>query len=181
MKSDPERERGILSTKDRQYFSQGAGIEAKSSAERVARARIRKRVYNAILDFKILIDEMEERDRKTVFSDLPDDGDLHQGIVSELEFIYLALKEQNLDFDEYLEEAVENAEKKIARKESDKRVEVDVDFTVQTNLVFEESRDISDYSDEEIGELLMNGEIDGEDAYYSLLERYGDTSDREIV
>lgn len=39
MASDGERERGILSTKDRNYLGSGAGIAPKSSAERVARAR----------------------------------------------------------------------------------------------------------------------------------------------
>lgn len=181
MESDGERERGILSTKDRNYLGSGAGIAPKSSAERVARARIRKRLYSSYLDFRLLVNELEERDRKSVFEELPDDRDLHRGIIAALEFTYLALKEQNLDFKDYLEEAVTNAEEKLARKESENRVEVDVEFNVETRLVLDETRDISEYSDAEIGELLMNGEIDGEIAAHLLQERHSDGKSRDIA
>jgi len=177
----PERERGILSTKDRNYLSDRAGITPKSSAERVARSRIRKRLYNAFLDFSLLLDELEERDRQNVFEDLPDDQKLHQGIIAALEFMYLGLKERNLKFGDYLEEAVTNAETKLARKESENRVDVDVEFNVETRLVLDETRDISEYSDEEIGELLMNGEIDGEFAAHLLQERHDDGESRDIA
>ncbi|GAB7009188.1 hypothetical protein [Halorubrum trueperi] len=181
MDSSSERERGVLSTKDRNYLRDGAGIAPKSSAERVTRSRIRKRLYSAYLDFKLLNNELEERDRKTVFEDLPDDRDLHRGITAALEFTYLALKEQNLDFKDYLEEAIANAEEKLARKESENRVEVDVELNVETRLVLDEARDISEYSDEEIGELLMNGEIDGKLAAHLLQERHSDGEGRDIA
>lgn len=181
MATDGERERGILSTKDRNYLGSGAGIAPKSSAERVARSRIRKRLYNAYMDFRLINSELEDRDRRSVFEGLPDARDFHRGIIAALEFTYLALKEQNLDFKDYLEEAVKNAEEKLARKESENRVEVDVEFNVETRLVLDETRDISEYSDEEIGELLMNGEIDGEIAADLLQERHSDGKSRDVA
>lgn len=172
MATDPERERGILSTKDRQFLLDEAGIKPKSSAERVARSRIRDRISNALLDFSLIATELEDRDKKRVFENLPRDRDLRHSIVALIEFVYLGVKECGEDFGDLLTEAVKKAEKKRASVDDGRAVEVDVTFDVETKLVLESTAgDLEKYSEKELAELVVNDELSGNELYQELQRR----------
>lgn len=63
----PDRDRGILSTDDRDYLSGRKNLT--SGGERNTRGRIRKRVRNGLYDFEYLINEIEERDVTQIVTD----------------------------------------------------------------------------------------------------------------
>lgn len=56
----PDRQRGILTTDDRDYLAGRKSLQ--SDSERNARKRIRDRVRNSLYDFESLAAELEERD-----------------------------------------------------------------------------------------------------------------------
>lgn len=63
-----ERERGILSQRDRGYLLGVADIDPGTPHERNVRREIRQRIENSLLDFSLLIEYLEERDREQVFN-----------------------------------------------------------------------------------------------------------------
>lgn len=63
-----ERERGILSRRDREYLLGESDIRQGTQHERDVRSDIRSRIQNALLDFHLLVEHLEERDREQVFS-----------------------------------------------------------------------------------------------------------------
>ena len=165
MVSDSERGRGVLSKKDRAFLFDAGSEEIKSSNGRVTRSRIRERIYDSVLDFKIIQNEVETRDRETVFEDYSEDRDLQRGVTAALMFLYQAIEEQGEEFEEVLTPAIERAEQRVTQDDvgDDVNIEVDVDFTVETKLVISDP-DPEKYSQEEIGQMLADGRIDGKDA-----------------
>ena len=164
MVEDPERDRGGLTKKDRLFLLDAGEEETKSSKGRVTRSRIRDRIYNSILDFTIIRDEVEARDVKKVVEEA-DDLELCQAVIATLEFLYQLIEETDADFEDVLIPAIERAEQRVARDnvEGDVNIEVDVDFSVETKLLLSDP-DPEKYSQEEIGEMLADGRIDGDDA-----------------
>jgi hypothetical protein len=80
-------------------------------------------------------------------------------------FLYQAIEEQGEEFEEVLTPAIERAEQRVTQNDvgDDVNIEVDVDFTVETKLVISDP-DPEKYSQEEIGQMLADGRIDGKDA-----------------
>jgi len=80
-----ERPRGILSPADRRFLRGDADLQSEQSVYD-ARYRIRQRVHNALLDFSLLFERLDDRDREQVF-----DGseDLTAAIVDAVAFLYL--------------------------------------------------------------------------------------------
>lgn len=102
---DTTRDRGILSPEDRAFLLHHAdsGVDrtvegTQTSSERNTRLRIRKRIYNAILDFTLIYLYLPERDRKLIFSnprrDPDDELDLWSGAIHALAFLYERLTEE---------------------------------------------------------------------------------------
>jgi len=175
MVEDPERDRGVLTKKDRLFLLDAGEEETKSSKGRVTRSRIRDRIYNSILDFTIIRDEVEARDRKKVFEGA-DELEFRQGVIATLEFLYQVIEENDADFEEILIPAIESAERKLSGENKEDNIEVDIEFNVETKLLLSD-RDPGDYTDEEVGKMLTDGRIDGEDAFKILRERF--ESDKE--
>lgn len=71
----PDRDRGVLSTDDRDYLSGRKNLETGS--ERNARKRIRDRVKNGLYDFDYLTTNLEERDVTQLVSD---DGEANEQV-----------------------------------------------------------------------------------------------------
>ena len=165
MGSKPDRDRGVLSKRDRRFLYDATEEQRKASTGRATRSEIRSRIYNSILDFRILIDELEDRDRENVFEDFGSDRELRRGVIAALDFLYEGLEEQSSNFEEVLIPAIERAEQRVARDnvEGDVTIEVDVEFNVETKLLLSDP-DPEKYSQEEIGEMLADGRIDGDDA-----------------
>ena len=63
-----DRPQGVLTQREREYLAGESDIEPKSDDERKIRQQIRDRVREGILDFRILFDHLEERDRNMIFS-----------------------------------------------------------------------------------------------------------------
>lgn len=170
--SDRERDRGVLSKRDRQFLSDATEEQRKNSTGRATRSEIRSRIFNSILDFEILTSKLGDRDRQNVFEDFGSGRELRQGVIATLAFLYQAIEEQGHDFKDVLAPAVERGEREVTRKEveEDVNVEVEVDFKVETKLLLSDP-DPQKYSDQEIGEMLADGRINREDALELLQAR----------
>lgn len=114
------RPRGVLSPADRAYL-RGEREFASVQSERNARARIRERVYNAVLDFELLVEHLSETDREIVFEEWFDEIDgtvALDALVSAVAFLYRATEDTDLEFESVLREAVNVAEAKEDRAAS---------------------------------------------------------------
>lgn len=112
MSGDGERDRGILSTADRAYL-RGERELSSVQAERNARARIRRRIHDALLDFEVLVEHLAERDVDLVFGERASDEDgraFFDALVSAAAFLYRGVGRTDLDFETVLREGVNLAE-----------------------------------------------------------------------
>ncbi|MFW6317076.1 MAG: hypothetical protein ACOC06_01225 [Halorubrum sp.] len=126
--ADAERPRGILTPSDRDFLL-GRKTDYTEHSKKQKRNRIRRRVRNAILDFSLLYECLEDRDRKTVFD--PDDEDREaytRGITDMLGFLHLGTMGYVTPFKDMLSEGVAKSEQRLAG--SDYRM-VRVDFNVE--------------------------------------------------
>ena len=125
--ADSDRPRGVLTPSDRDFLL-GRKTDYTEHSKKQKRNRIRRRVSNAMLDFSILFEYLEERDRNTVFD--PDDEDreaLTQGITDMLAFLHLGTMGYYTPFKDMLSEGVGKAEQRLA--DSNYRM-VNVEFNV---------------------------------------------------
>ncbi|WP_458209288.1 hypothetical protein [Haladaptatus sp. NG-SE-30] len=122
-----DRDRGILTPSDREYLI-GRKSDYTEHSKKQKRNRIRRRLRNAILDFTILFEHLEDRDRETVFNPDDDARDAYtQGITDMLAFLHLGTMGYYTPFKDMLAEGVNKAEQELAG--SDYRM-VTVDFNV---------------------------------------------------
>ena len=126
--ADSDRPRGILTPSDRDFLL-GQKTDYTDHSKKQKRNRIRRRVRNAILDFSILFEYMEERDRETVFDPDDEDRDAYtQGITDMLAFLHLGTMGYHTPFKDMLSEGVGKAEQQLAG--SNYRM-VNVEFNVE--------------------------------------------------
>ncbi|WP_440764049.1 hypothetical protein [Natronorubrum sp. DTA7] len=126
--ADADRPRGILTPSDRDFLL-GRKTDYTDHSKKQKRNRIRRRVRNAVLDFSILFEYMEERDRKTVFDPDDDERDAYtQGITDMLAFLHLGTIGYHTPFKNMLSEGVGQAEQRLAG--SNYRM-VNVEFNVE--------------------------------------------------
>jgi len=126
--ADSDRPRGILTPSDRDFLI-GRKTDYTDHSKKQKRNRIRRRVRNAVLDFSILFEYMEERDRETVFDPDDEDRDAYtQGITDVLSFLHLGTMGYHTPFKDMLSEGVGKAEQRLAG--SNYRM-VNVEFNVE--------------------------------------------------
>lgn len=126
--ADADRPRGILTPSDRDFLL-GRKTDYTEHSEKQKRNRIRRRVRNAVLDFSILFEYLEERDRETVFDPDDEERDAYtQGITDMLAFLHLGTMGYYTPFKDMLAEGVGKAEQRLAG--SNYRM-VDVEFNVE--------------------------------------------------
>jgi hypothetical protein len=124
---DPDRDRGVLTPSDREFLL-GRKTDYTEHSKKQKRNRIRRRIRNAILDFTILFDHLDDRDRETVFD--PDDAERDaytRGIVDMLAFLHLGTMGYSTPFKDMLAQGVSKGEQELAG--SDYRM-VNVEFNV---------------------------------------------------
>ena len=122
-----DRARGILTPSDREFLL-GRKTDYTEHSKKQKRNRIRHRLRNAILDFTILFEHLEDRDRETVFNPDDDARDAYtQGIIDLLAFLHLGTMGYYTPFKDMLSQGVNKAEQELAG--SDYRM-VTVDFNV---------------------------------------------------
>ena len=123
-----DRGRGILTPSDREFLL-GRKTDYTEHSKKQKRNRIRRRLRNALLDFTILFEHLEERDRETVFD--PDDDAREaytQGITDLLGFLHLGTMGYHVPFKDMLSQGVSRAEQELSG--SDYRM-VNVEFNVE--------------------------------------------------
>lgn len=62
-----DRDRGILSERDRKFLRGDSDVEPKSDRERKVREDIRGRIFHGMVDFSLIFRCLEERDREQIF------------------------------------------------------------------------------------------------------------------
>jgi hypothetical protein len=126
MSDSGERGRGVLSPADRAYL-RGETDLASVQSERNTRARIRERLSDALLDFEVLVEQMEERDRDMVFGErLAEEGtEGFDALASAVAFLSDGVGRTDLDFETVLREGINLAE---ASEDRAATVELDVTF-----------------------------------------------------
>ena len=125
--ADADRPRGILTPSDRDFLL-GRKTDYTEHSKKQKRNRIRRRVRNAILDFSILYECLEDRDRKTVFDPDDENRDAYtRGITDMLAFLHLGTMGYVTPFKDMLSEGVSKSEQRLAG--SDYRM-VQVEFNV---------------------------------------------------
>lgn len=127
MVEGPDRDRGVLTPADRAYL-RGETTPSSVQAERNVRARIRSRVYDAVLDFEVLVEGFDDRDLDLVFENYLDESDgtaAFDALVSAVAFLYRGIDRTDLDFETVLREGVNLAE---AAEDSAATVSLDVTY-----------------------------------------------------
>jgi hypothetical protein len=125
--SSDDRDRGILSTADRNYLRGETGFSSVQ-AERNARARIRDRVYASVRDFELLVEHLSDHDCELVFEKRlgnQDGREAFDTLVSAIAFLYRGIEDTDLDFEDVLAEGINVAE---ARNDRAATVQVDLTF-----------------------------------------------------
>ncbi len=123
-----DRGRGILTPSDREFLL-GRKTDYTEHSKKQKRNRIRRRLRNALLDFTILFEALEDRDRETVFNPDAEDREAYtRGITDLLAFLHLGTMGYHTPFKDMLAEGVNKAEQELAG--SDYRM-VTVDFNVE--------------------------------------------------
>lgn len=115
--SEDSRPRGILSEADRAYL-RGESDLASTQSERNTRARIRDRIFDALLDFELLVEHLSEHDRELVFEKRVENmegAEAFDALVSAVSFLYRATADTSLEFETVLNEAINVAEAKNGR------------------------------------------------------------------
>jgi hypothetical protein len=166
---EQDRERGILSKTDREFL-RGQNQDISDQAKRDSRYRIRNRVEDALLDFRVLEDHLAPNDRELIFQHF-EFGD----IVPVVRFLFLGAN----DMAESLEDAKENFEEVIETAllpvytvlDSDHITEdVDVEITIEkTRPDMQELRERIRSGEESIEELQFYLDTDELDVDRSLL------------
>ncbi|SEH47300.1 hypothetical protein SAMN05192561_102264 [Halopenitus malekzadehii] len=125
--ADADRPRGILTPSDRDFLL-GRKTDYTEHSKKQKRNRIRRRIRNAVIDFSILFEHLEQRDRETVFDPKDEDREAFtQGVIDMLAFLHLGSMGYHTPFKEMLAEGVGKAEQRLAG--SDFRM-VNVEFNV---------------------------------------------------
>ncbi|RQH01719.1 hypothetical protein [Natrarchaeobius oligotrophus] len=185
--ADADRPRGILTPSDRDFLL-GRKTDYTDHSKKQKRNRIRRRVRNAILDFSILFEYMEERDRNTVFDPDDEERDAYtQGITDMLAFLHLGTMGYHTPFKDMLSEGVGKAEQRLAGSNYRMvNVEFNVDPVGQIDVdeVIEklENEEFAQLTDEELRAfvrlLTMSDEFSPEATREEIKDRVDEYTDR---
>lgn len=149
---DPDRKRGILAPVDRKHLLGLKEYEYRQNAHH-RRREIRKRVRNAILDFRLLVEELPADERRAIFSWQADREFGYQfGVRDALAFLYLSQREQGLAFQGVLKQGIGSAWRTLEGENIQVKVDLDLDIQIHE----------PDYHD--IGALLDKVDAEGTDA-----------------
>lgn len=163
-----DRDRGILTKRERRYLLGESDIEPKSQGERAVRQSIRNHLTHAILDFWLLHSDMESRDLSAVFGDKSDPNSketdsvpLHSAVSRVIALLYRQYGSE-YQLEKIIEEAIE-----LERKQA---VIADVSIEIHENR------------SAKIGDHLESGNYDAIEPYdLEYLWRDGQLSDEEYL
>lgn len=158
-----DRGRGVLNQRQREYLLGESDIEEKSPAERAIRQDIRENLRNAIMDFPILLNELEDRDLDRAFHpNTPKRrwSDKVTNSVSSL--VGIAYLSDEAVFETKAKQGIAAAERRKGW-EVEVHLEFSVDRTDELAQLIEEIDEYgadADLSIDELNTLLAAGEID---------------------
>lgn len=141
-----DRGRGILTKTDRQFLLGQVSYEGQQLRNR--RGYIRERIANGIIDFSIINDQLNPRDRNQIFSDIDYEpgqgigngvqasvGFLLPGIVDTLSYLYKGSADQNVPFEILVERGVRKAINQERGAEFGVlNVDLDIEYVDQGNI-----------------------------------------------
>lgn len=164
--SEQNRDRGILTSADRSFLNGEAELRNEQS-RRDARYRIRNRLSNAILDFQILLNSLDEKDSESVFENLlSQNGEEielapNHELIQAITFLYEGIEGQGFDFEEVLELAIVRSETRQGRIVQDIEIQINIDSeTPDPNELLERLRSGEDLSDAELDILVRESDFD---------------------
>ena len=110
----------ILSEGEHEYLQGEVDVEEGSARERTIRNRIRKHVKEAVREFGLLIDELEDRDKELIFDELDSvthtqhtfeevsdsEPSIEYGLTSMVAFVYECCQNSDLGFETVVERAI---------------------------------------------------------------------------
>jgi hypothetical protein len=127
------RGRGILTQRERKYYTKEGYIEEKSQEERSIRANIRRHLRNALFDFPIIMHNMEDRDIEQSLES--DDGRLDEDIIHTIAFLY-KYREDPDQFERDVERAIHKVDNvKDSSLSLDVDVDIDVEMSPQNSII----------------------------------------------
>lgn len=139
------RPSGILTPTDPEFLhnvpNYYEGDNARQS--RYQRRRdIRRRIVTSLLDFHQINTQLADEERRKIFADPGDNGakgdiEFNSALQSLLQWIYLGVREEELNFERLITDAVIRAEEKYQQMYNDDIVEVSVDFDVETSAKYD--------------------------------------------
>jgi hypothetical protein len=139
------RQSGILTPTDSEFLhnvpDHYEGDNARQS--RYQRRRdIRRRIVSSLLDFQEINTYLNDEERRKIFAAPEKNGaegdtEFHAALQSLLQWIYLGFREEGLNFERIVTNAVKRAEEDYQRIHTDDIVEVDVDFDVETSAKYD--------------------------------------------
>jgi hypothetical protein len=164
--SEQNRDRGILTSADRSFLNGEAELRNEQS-RRDARYRIRNRLSNAILDFQILLNSLDEKDSESVFENLlSQNGEEielapNHELIQAITFLYEGIEGQGFDFEKVLELAIVRSETRQGRVVQDIEIQINIDSeTPDPNELLERLRSGEDLSDAELDILVRESDFD---------------------
>lgn len=163
---DADRPRGILTRRERRYLIGKSDIEEPSQDERGVRQAIREHLRHVLLDFQIIMSELEGRDRNQL---IPDDDfekapPLRGGLTSMVSFAYQLEDHTEEAFEETTEHAVEWAEQERGwQATADSTLTVDRGERLDKLSEIARTEGIGNVSPRDRAALIMTGKIDPEE------------------
>jgi hypothetical protein len=149
------RERGILTESDRRYLLGLSEIEPSSQSERNARARIRRRVQHALIDFTLLVENLEERDLDQILRGNNLDSEDRERLNEALFDVVALISRTEHPPRQVLYEA--GLERALRRKDLAAEVDIDINITRLEDATLDELRDQHDDPNaKELLEYLQN-------------------------
>lgn len=163
---NPDRPRGVLTKRERRYLIGESDIEPGTQDERSIRQSIRTHVMHSILDFTILYQALEERDRDRILKDGGDMGVVpwvSNSLDDMIAFIY-----QTNDHPELFAGRVEGGVTHAVTRDgwfADVEVDVKVTRSKKTSDVHDRlnSDGVESVTRQELETLFRAGRIDGEE------------------
>lgn len=178
---EPDRDPGLLTTKQREYLLGQTDIESGTPGDRAIRSRIRRRVYQGLLDMSLVVDHLDSDDRDQIGIEYGDERwpVYERALTDTVELIYLLLDSESR-FEDVVETAVMNAEARRGTVEHALQVAVTfeiihasgVDFElVATRLADREFHRIAPYEVMQFVYVMMiAGALDPQEAHEHYLE-----------
>jgi hypothetical protein len=152
---------GFLTTDDRRFLT--GEKELNTDAERATRSRIRKRILNGMLDFKLLCDELEQSDWELLFEEpratepQRDSPEIHERTTWVIAFLFKGfMNYSSTDFESVLSDGIREAEWTEGRKLRSAELQLKYSETLkeETHRKLKQGEDLTDEERQAIIERL---------------------------